>query len=87
MFEGTFSLDEAHLVYTFSCKVGCIEASSINTIIREENDVHGTGVGYYPGWRGRTAISLLVYLKFIEPQREKTYLLTCAPKEDSNQPA
>ena len=35
------------------------------------------------GW---SELSQFVYC-IIEPQRQKTYLLTCAPNEDSNQPA
>ena len=32
-------------------------------------------------------IVFLLYLSCFEPQREKTYLVTCGPNEDSNQPA
>ena len=72
--------DAIYLFYTFNCKVGCIEASSTNTVVREESDVHGIGVGYYHRWWSKSTVSLLVYLKVFEPHCEKTYLLTCITK-------
>ena len=58
--------------------VMCLQGkvSSDRQQVRGYIDLILTGRMFYIVWRCR-----------IEPQREKTYLLTCVPDKDSNQPA
>ena len=74
VWKGQGSHLAVHWFETWYC---CILSSKVLSL-----KLHLSQLRHYVKALDFTAVSLI-----IDPQREKTYLLTCAPNEDSNQPA